>query len=160
MTESDLITAWRQHLAAVRRRATSRRRELIRSDLHRQDRAGLTARGRQYQPKPTKPTLSNLVLVERYEDQAGKWNLSFTLQDRKFDEVFLRLTDDVHARSPMRRNEHVALDRVSIVFEEWRRLLQPAATGLSRWRNSVDSSENCGCLLGRVQQARARSTRP
>ena len=26
--------------------------------------------------KPAKPTLSNVVLVERHEDQAGKWNLS------------------------------------------------------------------------------------
>ena len=52
--------------------------------------------------RPMKPTLSNVVLVERYEDKGGKWNLSFTLQDRKFDEVFLRLADNVYARSAAR----------------------------------------------------------
>ena len=52
--------------------------------------------------KPTKPTLSNVVLVERYEDQVGKWNLSFTLQDRKFDEVFLRLPTTCTLDQPTR----------------------------------------------------------
>lgn len=80
--------------------------------------------------RPTKPTLSNVVLVERYEDKSGKWNLSFTLQDRKFDEVFLRLADDVHARSAAAPNEQAALDRVGVVFDEWRRLLKPRASGL------------------------------
>lgn len=80
--------------------------------------------------RPTKPTLSNVVLVERYEDKGGKWNLSFTLQDRKFDEVFLRLADDVYARSAAAPNERSALDRVSVVFDEWRRLLRPRASGL------------------------------
>lgn len=80
--------------------------------------------------KPPKPTLSNVVLVERYADKSGKWNLSFTLQDRKFDEVFLRLADDLHARSAPSPNEQTALDRVGSVFDEWRRLLQPRSTGL------------------------------
>jgi hypothetical protein len=80
--------------------------------------------------RPTKPNLSNVVLVERYEDKGGKWNLSFTLQDRKFDEVFLRLADDVHARSAAAPNEQAALDRVGVVFDEWRRLLKPRASGL------------------------------
>ena len=82
--------------------------------------------------RPTKPTLSNVVLVERYEDKGGKWNLSFTLQDRKFDEVFLRLADDVHARSATAPNEQAALDKVGVVFDEWRRLLEA-----SRVRPSV-----------------------
>jgi Putative PD-(D/E)XK family member, (DUF4420) len=80
--------------------------------------------------KPTKPTLSNVVLVERYEDNGGKWNLSFTLQDRKFDEVFLRLADDLHDRSSTLPNERTALDRVGIVLDEWRRLLKPRPSGL------------------------------
>jgi hypothetical protein len=80
--------------------------------------------------RPTKPALSNVVLVERFEDNGGKWNLSFTLQDRKFDEVFLRLADDVHARSAAAPNEQAALDRVGVVFDEWRRLLKPRASGL------------------------------
>lgn len=80
--------------------------------------------------KPAKPTLSNVVLVERYEDQSGKWNLSLTLQDSKFEEVFLRLADDVHGRSAGAGNEHMALDRVRVVFDEWRRLLKPRAVGV------------------------------
>jgi hypothetical protein len=80
--------------------------------------------------RPTKPALSDVVLVERYADKGGKWNLSFTLQDRKFDEVFLRLADDVHVRSATAPNEQAALDRVNVVFDEWRRLLKPRASGL------------------------------
>lgn len=80
--------------------------------------------------KPARPTLSNVVLVERQEDQGAKWNLILTLQDRKFDEVFLRLADDVHARSMASPNEKTALDRVSVVIDEWRRLLKPRPTGL------------------------------
>lgn len=80
--------------------------------------------------KPTKPTLSNIVLVERHEDQGAKWNLVLTLQDRKFDEVFLRLADDVHARSAGSPNETTALDRVGAVIDEWRRLLKVRGTGL------------------------------
>lgn len=80
--------------------------------------------------KPAKPSLSNVVLVERYEDKVGRWNLSFTLQDRKFDEVFLRLADHLHARSASSPNEQTALDRVGIVFDEWRRLLKPRPAGV------------------------------
>ena len=80
--------------------------------------------------KPGIPTLSNIVLVERYEDQTGKWNLSLTLQDSRFEEVFLRLVDDAHARSSGAGNEHMALDRVRVVFDEWRRLLKPRALGV------------------------------
>lgn len=80
--------------------------------------------------KPAKPTLSNLVLVERHEDDGSKWNLVLTLQDRQFDEVFLRLADDVHARSADSPNERTALDRVAVVIDEWRRLLRPRRTGL------------------------------
>lgn len=80
--------------------------------------------------KPTKPNLSNLVLVERYEDASGKWNLDFVLHDKKFSEVFLRLADDIHARSRNALSEPTALDRVSVVIDEWRRLLRPRAAGL------------------------------
>jgi hypothetical protein len=80
--------------------------------------------------KPAMPSLSSLVLVERYQDRASKWNLSFTLQDDKFTEVFLRLADDVHSRSSQAPNEAAALDKVSTVISEWRRLLKPRPTGL------------------------------
>lgn len=80
--------------------------------------------------KPVKPALSQVVLVERYEDQTGRWNVSFTLQNRQFDEVFLRLADDVLSRSAGSVNEVAALDRVGVVFDEWRRLLKARPNGL------------------------------
>lgn len=80
--------------------------------------------------KPQLPSLSHLVLIERYQDQSDKWNLVLTLQDRKFEEVFIRLADDVHARSANSPNEATALDRVSEVVDEWRRLLRTRPTGL------------------------------
>jgi Putative PD-(D/E)XK family member, (DUF4420) len=80
--------------------------------------------------KGARPSLSSVVLVERYEDEGGKWNLSFTLQDSKFTEVFLRLADDVHARTAQAPNEAAALDRVSQVIDEWHRLLKPRPAAL------------------------------
>ena len=130
MTDSDLITAWRKHLAeadaGLHLAGTSHTLQIF---------IGKTETGAprvviRSSAKPTKPALSNVVHVERFEDQSGKWNLSFTLQDRKFDEVFLRLTDDVHARSADATNEQVALDRVSVVIDEWRRLLKPRPSRL------------------------------
>lgn len=79
--------------------------------------------------KPTRPALSDIVLVERHEDSTHRWNLVFTLQDRKFIEVFLRLVEDCHGRSFASPTEAVALDRVSVVIDEWRRLMQPRHTG-------------------------------
>lgn len=78
--------------------------------------------------KPPRPQLSDVVLVERRQDQGNKWNLVFTLQDRKFDEVLLRLADDVHARSAGALSEAAALDRVGVVIGEWRRLLTARPT--------------------------------
>lgn len=130
MTDSVLLNTWRQHLSSDS------------AGLHLADTSHplqiFIGRTDSYAPrmvirstaKPAKPTLSNIVLLERYEDQSGKWNLSFILQDCKFVEVFLRLADDVHARSADAPNEQVALDRVSVVFDEWRRLLKPRPSGL------------------------------
>ncbi|KQW47604.1 hypothetical protein ASC77_14265 [Nocardioides sp. Root1257] len=130
MSDTQLITSWRGYLAGGT------------AGLHLYDSVhplqifiGTTDAGAprmvvRTQTKPVKPILSNVVLVERYEDKSGKWNLSFTLQDRKFDEVFLRLADDVHARSSSAANEPMALDRVGVVFDEWRRLLKPRPKGL------------------------------
>lgn len=130
MNESPLITSWREHLASAT------------AGLHLADAGhplqifiGKTDRGAarmviRASNKTSKPALANVVLVERYEDQSGKWNLSFTLQDQKFTEVFLRLADDVHDRTLSASNEQVALDRVNVVFDEWRRLLKPRASGL------------------------------
>lgn len=130
MSDTQLITSWRGYLASGT------------AGLHLYDPVhplqifiGTTDSGAprmvvRTQTKPVKPMLSNVVLVERYEDRSGKWNLSFTLQDRKFDEVFLRLADDVHGRSAPSASESSALDRVGVVFDEWRRLLKPRPKGL------------------------------
>lgn len=80
--------------------------------------------------KPVKPVLSSVVLVDRYQDQGGKWNLSFTLQDHRFTEVFLRLADDIERRSAGASTEISALNRVAVVVDEWRRLLKPRRLGL------------------------------
>lgn len=79
--------------------------------------------------KATKPALSDIVLVERHVDSSHRWNLVFTLQDRKFLEVFLRLVDDCHARSAAAPNEAVALDLIGSVIDEWRRLMKPRRMG-------------------------------
>lgn len=130
MSESPLIEAWRSYLSApahgmhlsdhphalqifVGKTEQGAPRLVIRSDA-----------------KPVKPALSSLVLVERYPDAAGRWNLSFTLQDAKFTEVFLRLADDLHNRSATAPTEPIALDRVAKAIEEWWRLLKPRPTGL------------------------------
>ena len=75
MTDSDLITAWRKHLAAPE------------AGLHLADTKhplqifiGKTEAGSprvvlRTVTKPTTPALSGVVMVERYEDQSGKWNL-------------------------------------------------------------------------------------
>lgn len=130
MTEAQLMTVWRSHLNQADH------------GLHLADTAhplqlfvGTTDSGAprmvlRTSAKPQKPSLSEIVTVERYEDASGKWNLSFTLQDQKFLEVFLRLTDDLHARSRTASNEAIALDRVGVVFDEWRRLLKPRPSGL------------------------------
>lgn len=75
--------------------------------------------------RPQLPGLSGVVHVERFEDSSGQWNLSLVLQDAKFEEVFLRLADDVHARTATAPNEAMAADRVHRVIDEWRRLLSP-----------------------------------
>jgi len=75
--------------------------------------------------KPQLAVLSNLVLVDRFQDGSGKWNTSFALQDARFEEVFLRLADTMHSRSSTASTDAIANDRVRAVIEEWRRLLKP-----------------------------------
>lgn len=130
MAETALIEAWRRHLAAG-----SPGLHLVEANHPLQIFVGATDTGAprmviRSSTKPNKPTLSDVVLIERYEDKAGKWTVSFVLQDMKFTEVFLRLADDVHARSRTAVNEASALDRVSVVIDEWRRLLKPRASGV------------------------------
>lgn len=130
MTESPLVDAWRGYLSGP-----DHGMHLAGHTHTLQVFIGTTEQGAprmviRSEAKPAKPALSNLVLIERYQDSAGRWNLSFTLQDAKFTEVFLRLVDDVHTRSALAPNESVALDRVSTVFGEWWRLLKPRSAGL------------------------------
>lgn len=80
--------------------------------------------------KPQRPQLSGLVIVDRFEDQSGKWNLTLALQDPKFEEVFVRLADDLHARTAAAPNETIAIDRVISVIDEWRRLLRSRPPGV------------------------------
>lgn len=130
MTESKIIDAWRAHL-----KAPGAGLHLVDPRHVLQIFIGNTEQGAprlviRSAAKGVKPSLSSLVLVERYQDQGGKWNLSFTLQDTKYTEVFLRLADDLHVRTAQAHNEISALDRVSLVIEEWWRLLKPRPSGL------------------------------
>lgn len=130
MSSTQLLSTWREHLHAA-----AAGLHLVDSDHPLQVFVGCNDAGAprmvlRGSSRPTKPTLSDVVLVERYEDGSGKWNLSFTLQHRKFEEVFLRLADDLHARSSPSPNEQTAWDKVGVVFDEWRRLLKPRPSGL------------------------------
>ena len=130
MSDSSLVSKWRSYLSSSA------------VGLHLVDNShplrffiGTTEQGRpraaiRCDVKPRMLTLSDVVLVERFEDQSGKWNFSLTLQDPKFTEVFLRLVDDMHARSADAPNELVAMDRVAAVIDEWRRLLKARPSGL------------------------------
>jgi hypothetical protein len=129
MTES-LIRTWRTHAAQ-----TGAGMHLVDSDhplqffvgRNDQDLPRVVIRGR---VKPQKPNLSGLVHVDRFEDQSAMWNLSLTLEDARFQEVFLRLADDMHARTATAPNETIATDRVGSIIDEWRRLLTARATGV------------------------------
>lgn len=130
MTESTLVTNWRLQLAAST------------SGLHLAD-AGhplqvFTGCSESGEPrlvvrtkmKPPRPVLASIVSVERFEDQSGNWNLSLTLQDKKFLEVFLRLSDDLNGRTAAANSESSALRLLADVIDEWRRLLTPRPAGL------------------------------
>lgn len=80
--------------------------------------------------KPKLPRLSQLVLVDRVEGSSGYWQLTLTLQDQRFTEVFLRLVADVYGRSKDAPSESTALTEVDHVFDEWRRLLSPRPQGV------------------------------
>lgn len=128
MNDSSLISSWRRHSASA-----GSGLYLVDAGHPLEFYLGRTEQGRprvviRTSEKPPALTLSNVVRVERYEDQSGKWNFDLSVQDKKFDEVFLRLVDDMHARSAVAPNERVAIDRVGVVIDEWRRLLKPRAS--------------------------------
>ena len=84
----------------------------------------------QSKSKPRMPVISGIVLVDRHEGAQGYWQLSLTLQDLKFQEVFLRLVDDVYTRSDVASTAREAHSIVDGVFDEWRRLLKPRPAGV------------------------------
>lgn len=84
----------------------------------------------QTKAKPREPVLSGIVLVDRRQGAQNYWQLSLTLQDLRFQEVFLRLVDDVYLRSGSAEDEESALRIANSVFDEWRRLLQARPAGV------------------------------
>lgn len=78
--------------------------------------------------QPKIPPLSELVVVDRMKTH-DSWLLSLTLQDPRFNEVFVRLTSHLVDRSRVTKTEAAALDALSQVFDQWRRLLQPKPVG-------------------------------
>jgi hypothetical protein len=130
MNNSRLISSWRSHLAS-----SELGLHLVDAEHPLEFYLGKTEHARprvviRTSEKPPQLTLSDVVRVERYQDESGKWNLDLTVQDKKFDEVFLRLVDNVHARSAEAPNERVAIDRVGVVIDEWRRLLKHRSSGV------------------------------
>lgn len=155
MSESTLIEAWRSYLSAP-----THGMHLADHPQALQFFVGKTEQGAprlviRSGAKPVKPALSSLVLVERYPDASGRWNLSFTLQDAKFTEVFLRLADDLHSRSALAASEAVALDRVATAIDEWWRLLRPRPTGLLTMDELRGVIGELWMLLGDFSTARA-----
>ena len=105
--------------------------------------------------KSSKPGLSDLVAVDRYQDKSGKWNLSLTLLDGKFTEVFMRLVDDLHGRSAQGHDEAAALQLVNEVLDEWRRLLRPRPRGVLTLDELRGLVGELSLLLGRFSEHRS-----
>lgn len=155
MTESLLIETWRAHL-----KGPDPGFHLVDAGHVLQIFVGKTDQGAprmviRSTVKGAKPNLSSVVLVERYEDQGGKWNLSFALQDTKFTEVFLRLADDLHIRTAQAPNETAALDRVSLIIDEWHRLLKPRPSGLLTMEELRGLVGELWLLLGEFSASRS-----
>lgn len=74
--------------------------------------------------KPHVPHLADVVAVDR-QGQSEQWILSLTLQDRRFLEVFIRLAVHVVERTRSAGSEREALEVMTGVFDQWRRLLTP-----------------------------------
>ena len=95
--------------------------------------------------QPKIPPLSELVVVDRMK-MNDYWLLSLTLQDPRFNEVFVRLTSHLVDRSRATKTEAAALGALSQVFDQWRRLLQPKPVGRlspEALRGLVVSSGSC-----------------
>jgi hypothetical protein len=155
MTESPLVAKWRQQLAGQVSglHLTSAHHPLpMFTGCAEAGEARLVVRTK---TKPPKPALANMVIVDRFEDQSGTWNLSLTLQDKKFLEVFLRLTDDLHGRTAAAFSEASALRLLGDVIDEWRRLLTPRQAGLLSMEELRGLVGELVLLLGRFSEDRS-----
>ena len=75
--------------------------------------------------KPGLPDLSNVVEVERGVRKIdGKWTLSLTLKDARFQEVFMRLCEDLARRSAIAVSELQAMNYFLAGVAEWKQLLR------------------------------------
>lgn len=75
--------------------------------------------------KPGLPDLSSVVEVERGVRKIdGKWTLSLTLRDARFQEVFMRLCEDLARRSATAISEPQAMNYFLAGVAEWKQLLR------------------------------------
>lgn len=75
--------------------------------------------------KPGLPDLSNVVGVERGVRKIdGKWTLSLTLRDPRFQDVFMRLCEDLARRSATAVSELQAMNYFLAGVAEWKQLLR------------------------------------
>lgn len=130
MSESEFLGAWRERIAngetGLHLAGIDHPLEIF-VGLNDSGNAKITI---QSKLKPGIPKLASIVVVDRREAKGGYWWLSLTLQDAAFNEVFLRLVDDVVIRSAEADTEGAALRDIATVFEEWRRLLKPRSDGV------------------------------
>lgn len=75
--------------------------------------------------KPNLPHLSDVVVVDRAQI-SDAWVLTLTLQDRRFEEVFIRLAIHVVDRTRSASSEHQALQVMDLILDQWKRLMTPA----------------------------------
>ena len=131
MSESDFLAVWRADLAegnpGLRLADQTHPLEIFVgvSDLGK-PRLSIAS-----QSKPKEPLMSNLVLVDRRQGTSDQWHLTMTLQDRRFDEVFLKLCDDLVVRSKPATSETESLRVTDRVLDEWRRSVTAAPSWTS-----------------------------
>lgn len=71
---------------------------------------------------PDMPKLSDAVSVERGVRHDSSWILLLRLDDRHFQDVFVRLCDDIYQAVRQIPNETAGMQRAYTVLEKWRQL--------------------------------------
>lgn len=74
--------------------------------------------------KPPLPDVSGALRVTRAQRRDGRWVLSFTLEDARISDVFVRFGTDLIYRSADAPQVEAAFDRLTGAVEEWQRLLR------------------------------------